>query len=135
MKLSSYRSDHNLSFYINVPRNIAQDAAITHFILPSDIELYPSENLVLKFLHMIAFDERTLIRNRVYVIPTFEVTANSKPPTTKQQLVHMLYNQTAVEFHVRFCEHCSKVPMIWKWKEIADTNGKGESTWPGNPQL
>lgn len=122
MKLSTYRADHNLSFYINIPRNIAQDAAITHFILPSDIELYPSENVVLKFLRMIAFDERTLVRNRVYVLPTFEVTQESRPPVTKTQLLHMLANGTAVEFHVRFCEHCSKVPEMQRWKERADSD-------------
>lgn len=124
MVLSTYRSDHNLSFNINVPRNIAQDAAITHFIFPTDIELYPSENLVLKFLHMLAFDERTLVQDRVYVIPAFEVTADSRPPTNKRQLVHMLHNKTAVEFHVRFCEACSKVPDIESWKGIAESDGK-----------
>lgn len=123
MKLSDYRAEHNLSYYINVPRNVAQDAAVTHFIFPTDIELYPSERLVLKFLRMVAFDERPLVRNRVYVVPTFEVTEESQPPTKKKELVQMLHNGTAVEFHVSFCAHCSKVPEIERWKEIPDSDG------------
>lgn len=39
---------------VNVGRNIARDAAMTHFILASDIELYPNPGLVRKFLEMIA---------------------------------------------------------------------------------
>lgn len=123
MELSAYRSDHNLSYYINIPRNIARDAAITHFILPSDIELYPSKNLVSKFLRMIAFDERPIVKRRVYVLPTFEVTADSQVPDSKSQLIDMLHNDTAVEFHVKFCEHCSKVPDIERWKNVSEANG------------
>lgn len=128
MKLSPYRSHHNLSYYINVPRNIAQDAAVTHFIFPTDIELYPSEGLAMKFLRMIAFDERPLVQNRVYVVPTFEVTAQSRPPTNKRQLVKMLKNKTAVEFHVSFCKHCAKVPEIERWKKGSDSEGEEMGT-------
>lgn len=124
MKLSPYRSEHNMSYYINIPRNIAQDAAITHYIFHTDIELYPSENLAHKFLHMIAFDERPLIQNRAYVVPTFEVTATSQPPATKRQLIKMLKNESAFEFHVRFCPRCAKVPAIDEWKEIPDSDRK-----------
>lgn len=35
---------------MNVGRNIARDAAMTHFILASDIELYPNPGLVKRFL-------------------------------------------------------------------------------------
>ena len=48
-----YRSQKNLTYPINVGRNIARDAALTHFIFPSDIELYPSPYLVKNFLEMI----------------------------------------------------------------------------------
>lgn len=124
MTLSQYRRQHRLPFYINIPRNIAQDAAVTHFVFHSDIELYPSENLVHKFLHMIAFDGSTVVENRVYVIPAFEVTSRSRPPVNKRELVHMLHNRTAFEFHINFCVHCSKVPDIDRWKLLADSDGE-----------
>ena len=47
---------------MNVGRNIARDAAMTHFILASDIELYPNPGLVHKFLEMIARNEPNMQR-------------------------------------------------------------------------
>jgi beta-1,4-glucuronyltransferase 1 len=49
-----YTKNNNLTYPVNVGRNAARDAALTHFILASDIELYPSPNLPEKFLKMIA---------------------------------------------------------------------------------
>lgn len=124
MKLSEYRTTHNLSYYINVPRNAARDAALTHFVFHTDIELYPSENLALKFLRMIAMDERPLNAKQVYVVPAFEVKEDAQPPPSqKRDLIEMLHNGTAVEFHVSFCEHCAKVPQIDEWKAIPDSDG------------
>lgn len=48
-----YKSKYDLLYPINVGRNIAREAALTHFIFPSDIELYPTPNLIEKFLEMI----------------------------------------------------------------------------------
>lgn len=47
---------------MNVGRNIARDAAMTHFLLASDIELYPNPGLVRKFLEMIARNDAPLQR-------------------------------------------------------------------------
>lgn len=63
---------------VNVARNIARDAALTHFILASDIELYPSPNLIPRFLNMIARNAKPLntsSKPRVFPISIFEVDA------------------------------------------------------------
>ena len=39
---SSDKSVLNLTYPVNVARNVAREAANTHFIFPSDVELYPS---------------------------------------------------------------------------------------------
>lgn len=57
-----YKTQRKLLYPINVGRNIARDAAMTHFILASDIELYPSPGVVKKFLEMIARNEGPLRR-------------------------------------------------------------------------
>lgn len=57
-----YKAQKKLLYPINVGRNIARDAATTHFVLASDIELYPSPGLVKKFLEMIARNEAYLQR-------------------------------------------------------------------------
>lgn len=57
-----YKAQKKLLYPVNVGRNIARDAALTHFILASDIELYPNPGLVKKFLEMIARNEQYLRR-------------------------------------------------------------------------
>lgn len=52
-KVSTYRNTSGLDYPVNVGRNIAREAANSHFIFPSDIELYPSPGLIPAFLDMI----------------------------------------------------------------------------------
>lgn len=70
--------EKNLLYPVNVARNIARDAALTHYILPSDIELYPSPNFIPRFLNMVARNNKPLNsskRPRVFPISIFEVDA------------------------------------------------------------
>lgn len=57
-----YKTQKKLLYPVNVGRNIARDSSLTHFILASDIELYPNPGLVKKFLEMIARNEAYLRR-------------------------------------------------------------------------
>lgn len=52
-KSATYKNENNLTFPINVLRNIARRAALTHFVFTSDIELYPSVGLVNAFFDLI----------------------------------------------------------------------------------
>lgn len=78
---TTYMKQKSLLYPVNVARNIARDAALTHYILPSDIELYPSPNLVPRFLNMIARNAKPLntsTKPRVFPISIFEVDAKVK---------------------------------------------------------
>ena len=44
----TYKSANNLTYPVNVARNVARLAAATYFILASDIELYPSLNFIIE---------------------------------------------------------------------------------------
>lgn len=57
-----YKAQKKLLYPVNVGRNVARDAAMTHFILASDIELYPNPGLVRKFLEMIARNDDIMKR-------------------------------------------------------------------------
>lgn len=57
-----YKTQKKLLYPVNVGRNVARDAAMTHFLLASDIELYPNPGLVHKFLEMIVRNEPVLQR-------------------------------------------------------------------------
>lgn len=52
-QVNTYRNWSDLDYPVNVGRNIARETANSHFIFPSDIELYPSPGLIPSFLEMI----------------------------------------------------------------------------------
>jgi beta-1,4-glucuronyltransferase 1 len=60
--ITLYKTQKKLLYPVNVGRNVARDASMTHFILASDIELYPNPGLVRKFLEMIARNDPPLRR-------------------------------------------------------------------------
>lgn len=43
---ASYKAAKSLVYPVNVARNVAKESANTHFVFPSDIELYPSPGLL-----------------------------------------------------------------------------------------
>ncbi|XP_026725856.1 beta-1,4-glucuronyltransferase 1 [Trichoplusia ni] len=121
----SYKKQKNLLYPVNVARNIARDAALTHFILVSDIELYPSPDLVPKFLNMIARNSKPLntsTKPRVFPISIFEVDAKVLAPWTKTELQRMLANKTAIPFHKYVCPNCHNIPQGNQWMTTLETN-------------
>lgn len=85
-----YKSERKLLYPVNVGRNVARESAPTHYVLASDIELYPSPNLPAKFLEMIRRNEQAALRKpnpKVFVLSIFEVDEKSQPPDNKTALV------------------------------------------------
>ncbi|ETN58801.1 N-acetyl lactosaminide beta-1,3-N-acetyl glucosaminyl transferase [Anopheles darlingi] len=118
----SYRAEHNLTYPVNVGRNVARTLALTHFVLASDIELYPSPDFIPMFLRMVAhpFYQYTLHGTpSVYVLPVFELTAASAVldglPQNKAQLLAALASGGAIKFHEQICPHCHTVPGYEEW--------------------
>lgn len=72
---TTYSARNSVLYYVNVGRNVAKEAALTHFIFPLDIELYPSPYLGTRFLNMIARDPPELAETnpRVFALAVFEV--------------------------------------------------------------
>ncbi|XP_067625462.1 beta-1,4-glucuronyltransferase 1 isoform X2 [Eurosta solidaginis] len=121
---STYRSAKNMTYPINVGRNIARKSANTYFIFASDMELYPTPNLPQKFLEMVernpsVYLDRT--SERVFVLPIFEVTADSIVPENKTHLQQMLRKKKAITFHEKVCVSCHRVPEQNKWVNATDT--------------
>ncbi|XP_064459358.1 beta-1,4-glucuronyltransferase 1-like [Ornithodoros turicata] len=111
---ANYRSIHNLTYPVNVLRNSARRAAETRYILASDIELYPSGNIIPRFLDMVR-RRRSSGAHEVYVLPVFEVEASQTAPLTKKVLVDMVRNKSAMFFHAWVCEECQKFPKRDQW--------------------
>ena len=84
-----YKTKAKILYPVNIGRNIARESATTHFILPSDIELYPSPGLIQNFLEMISRQDPPLLhRNpKVFPLPIFELEKGVELPVNKTQLV------------------------------------------------
>ncbi|XP_011501737.1 PREDICTED: beta-1,4-glucuronyltransferase 1 [Ceratosolen solmsi marchali] len=121
-----YKSERKLLYPVNVGRNVARESSPTHYILASDIELYPSPDLPVKFLEMIRkSDQPALLRPnpKVFVLSIFEVDEKSQPPANKSILIRMLKMGTAIPFHKKLCAGCHNVPRSKEWQEAPETNG------------
>jgi hypothetical protein len=123
----TYKSTHKLLYPVNVGRNVAREEARTHFVLASDVELYPNPGFIPDFLEMIlghlsqppspppspgnatsanATTTPTFSHGpKVYPLSIFEIKANASMPNNKTQLALMLKNKQSVPFHkhVRIC--------------------------------
>lgn len=87
-----YKTQHKLLYPVNVGRNVARESAPTHYVLASDIELYPSPGLTTHFLEMIRRGDDKAFKSsnpRVFVLSIFEVTEKSQPPANKTMLVSL----------------------------------------------
>lgn len=115
---------NNDTFPINVGRNIASLAALTHFQLKSDSELFPSENVVSKFFDFIV-DNKDIVTNKgVFIIPAFEVPSDvSNIPYTLFELKDLLIKKKAIFFFdiPTFCNWCFQFPNkeLWISKMLA----------------
>lgn len=120
-----YKTQKKLLYPVNVGRNIARDAAMTHFILASDIELYPTPNLPKKFLEMIARNDAPLQRKnpRVFPLSLFEVDSALQVPRDKTELQELLKTGKAIPFHKRVCSSCHGVPKSKEWMAANETDG------------
>jgi N-acetyllactosaminide beta-1,3-N-acetylglucosaminyltransferase len=110
----------SFDFYpVNLARNVAREAATTHFVVVADIELFPSANFIPMFLEMIRDDRSATASPNpyVFVFPIFEV-ANSPEvdfPETKDDLRALYKKGLAVTFHQFVCRLCHEIPEKDAW--------------------
>lgn len=120
----SFRELNSLPYPINVARNVARLQARTKFLLASDIELYPSLNIVTMFKDLMRREEanQVAVINRniphVYHLPIFEVKAGLSPPGTKEELRDMFSRGDAIFFHKFVCDICQNYPDRDLWMNL-----------------
>ncbi|XP_034234070.1 beta-1,4-glucuronyltransferase 1 [Thrips palmi] len=122
---SLYKAQKSLLYPVNVGRNIAREAAVTHYLLASDIELYPSPGVIPDFLEMVRRQDKPLARPnpKVFPLPIFELEAGAVLPANKRELVTMLKNGTAIPFHKKVCPGCHNVPKSKEWVLAPESSG------------
>lgn len=115
--LNTYRDKENLPYPVNVCRNSARVAASTDYVLVSDVELIPSQNLTTRFIKMLkTFRNLNVLTNHIFVLPVFEVESSVEIiPRTKRELKKLYDEEKAVYFHRYVCSHCQKFPGLVKW--------------------
>ena len=120
--VTSYRNQHGLIYPVNVLRNAAKYSTDTFFHLMSDIELYPSENIIDRFLTMIA-ENPNMLRSenpKVFVLPIFEVNKTEEAPKTKKKLIELIKGNRGNRFHQYTCVHCQLFPNFTNWLEAEE---------------
>ncbi|TRY63012.1 hypothetical protein TCAL_11158 [Tigriopus californicus] len=121
-KESLFKNIHELTYPVNVARNVARESANSYFVFPSDIELYPSPGLIPSFLAMIKRNDPILRspKPKVFVSPIFEIESGQSLPNNKRDLLKLHSEGIVKPFHASICSHCHKVP---KWNEwMKDSN-------------
>ncbi|KAI9563367.1 hypothetical protein GHT06_010828 [Daphnia sinensis] len=121
----TFKQAMNLTYPVNLLRNVARQNAPTHYILASDAELYPSLDMVQLFFDMLRRNESVLHlgRPKVFVLPIFEVYGNQTVPSSKTELVGKLKAGLAVPFHQKVCSYCHSVPKSKEWLVANVTDG------------
>lgn len=116
---TTYKKKLNLDYPVNIARNVARATAATHFVFPSDIELYPSPNLITDFLAMIRRNDRLLRRStpRVFVSAIFEIADVHFLPNNKSHLVELLKAKVVIPFHKKVCSRCHAIPNAEGWEK------------------
>jgi len=120
-----YKTKAKILYPVNIGRNVARDSAVTHYVLPSDIELYPSPGLIQNFLDMVRRQEPPLLHSnpKVFPLQIFELEKGVELPANKTQLVAMLKNGTAIPFHKKLCPGCHNIPKSKEWIAAPETTG------------
>jgi len=121
----SYKKQNGLDYPVNVARNVARQTVSTHFVFPSDIELYPSPNLISAFLDMIRRDGPLLqgTNPRVFVNHIFEIEANHSLPETKAELVKLIEEKIVIPFHKLVASKAHTIPHAKEWLEAKPSDG------------
>ena len=73
----TYRKLHHLTYPINTMRNVARVSATSHYIFPSDLELYPSPGLIPQFLKLVT--EGKYIHNPLPVLKSATNICSTSP--------------------------------------------------------
>ena len=120
--IHTFRSSESLTYPVNVARNVARRQAQTTFLLVSDVELFPSKNLVVNFIKMVTSLQKksgvgleACINKLVYVLPVFEVQYNEIIPDVKSKLLQLYAQSQAFYFHRWVCSHCQRFPGLQRW--------------------
>lgn len=93
-----YKAQKKLLYPVNVGRNVARESATTHYVLPSDIELYPSPGVIDGFMDMVRRQDPPLRRPKpmVFPLPIFELASHMKLPADKRELVSLPHDRNVV---------------------------------------
>ncbi|CAH2005112.1 unnamed protein product [Acanthoscelides obtectus] len=120
-----YKSKQNLTYPINVARNIAKLTVQTHLVFPLDVELYPTKHFIQKFMDFIMINPEYIgpLSKNVFVLPIFEILEGQKVPETKKDLRRMLEDKTAIIFHQGLCTPCHRIPRNKEWIQANVSEG------------
>lgn len=112
-------NDVDLTYPVNMARNIARARVQTPYELVADVELQPAS---LDFTHRLEEFLRTVETpsTTVHVVPVFEYNTTIQMPANKIELLKAIYSRKAVFFHHFKAPECHRIPDAAKWLQRPD---------------
>lgn len=123
---ASYRLSQKLDYPISVARNLAFTLATTHYVLTSDIELYPNPDLIKDFLELVRRNPPELKTPNPKIFVNVVFKTHEPMPKNKYELMLRVKENTAKDISKVQCPHCHRVPGYEKWKQ---DNQTGRMIW------
>ncbi|XP_026572268.1 beta-1,4-glucuronyltransferase 1 [Pseudonaja textilis] len=106
----------NTSYPNNLLRNVAREAASSHWVLVVDVDMVPSKGLRKDFLALPkAAEEGT---PWVFVVPAFEIRHTRRIPATKAELVQLYQVGEIRPFYEELCPRCQAPTNFSHWLNL-----------------
>ncbi|CRK98799.1 CLUMA_CG011966, isoform A, partial [Clunio marinus] len=121
----TYRAFKKLVYPINVGRNLARETVGTHFVLASDMELYPNPGVIENFFRMLNQNSDAFLNGKnIFIFPVFEIEEGLEVPQNKSQLRTLFNDHKLFWFHDKLAKSCHNVPNKTEWLNDDDPEMK-----------
>lgn len=124
MDRPSNSSSKNNLYRQNVARNIAKSAALTHFVLASDINMLPSSKLSDSFMENLPSSGLNIHHHpeTIFVLAAFDMVTITEAPKSKEFVQKALLTGAMIEANGNSeCLNCKRIVDIEEW-----TNNSGK---------
>ncbi|XP_040563464.1 beta-1,4-glucuronyltransferase 1 [Lepeophtheirus salmonis] len=107
----------------NLLRNLARRSCQTNWTMVSDIDMITTPGFEEKLNYFFASNKTICTKDCAFVVPTYEIKDVVKSlPVNKLELIQLVQNQTAREFHLKVFSLNQRGSDLRKWEKLPNYN-------------